>query len=83
MLSGPLAIGRQACAPPQQRTLQLTLSRHTVVAVDATVKGAKPLPKIYTDLQLSADDVHVCWSPGLDPLLTTVCVLVAVVCGGV
>lgn len=79
VLSGPLAIARQASAPPQQRSIQLTVTRHTLVVVDATVKGAKPLPKLYTDLQLSADDVNVCWSPGLDPILTTVCVFV---CGG-
>lgn len=52
--------------------MQLMVTRHTVVNVAATVKGAKPLPKLYTDLQLSADDVRVCWSPGLDPILTSV-----------
>ncbi|KAK9812398.1 hypothetical protein WJX73_007715 [Symbiochloris irregularis] len=67
VFSGPLAIARQVTALPRQYRRTMQVGRCWQAQIDVTVKGARPQPKIYTDLHGIVEGVSGCYGPGLEP----------------
>eukprot|EP00884_Botryococcus_braunii_P017348 jgi/Botrbrau1/4297/Bobra.0390s0036.1 len=71
-ISGTVAFGRQASAPPQteERWIRVTPSRRAQISV--ALKGTRPLVKAFTDLHVIANDSSSCFGNGLDPVIAVV-----------
>jgi hypothetical protein len=66
-ISGPLAVAQQATANAATATRRLGVGMHRTVPVAVNVRGCRAPFKLYTDVQIDADDLRVCFSPGFDP----------------
>ncbi len=71
-VAGAVAIGRQITAPPETYRRPWTVGQHHRVVMDVTVKGARALIKVYTDLRVVADLVEATYGPGLEPIIMQV-----------
>ena len=71
-VSGALIVARQVTAPPQQYSRRMAVGRSRSVEIAATVKGSRPLPKVYTDLTAAAEGPRVWYSTGLEPTIALV-----------
>lgn len=71
-VSGALIVARQVTAPPQQYPRRLAVGCSRSVEIAATVKGSRPLPKVYTDLTAAAEGPRVWYSMGLEPTIALV-----------
>ncbi|KAK9806263.1 hypothetical protein WJX72_007766 [[Myrmecia] bisecta] len=65
-LSGILAVGRQVTAPPQLYSRPIRVGRQRDVDIRVTVKGSRALVKVYTDLQVVAEQVSACYGIGME-----------------
>ena len=71
-VSGALIVARQVTAPSQQYPRRLAVGRSRSVEIAATVKGSRPLPKVYTDLTAAAEGPRIWYSMGLEPTIALV-----------
>ena len=68
-VAGAVGLGRQITAIPETYRRPWPVGQHHKVTMEVTVKGARALIKVYTDLRVTADLVEATYGPGLEPIL--------------
>lgn len=71
-VSGPVAVARQATAPPETYGRDVTVGRLRSARVSLPAKHARPLVKAFTDLRITAADVASTYGVGLEPTIALV-----------
>lgn len=71
-VSGPVALARQATAPPETYGRAIAVGRLSSARVALPAKHARPLVKAFTDLRVNAADVASTYGVGLEPTIALV-----------
>lgn len=68
-VSGTIMTGRQITAAPEQQLRAFRVGKWRSVEIPVSLKGSRALVKVYTDLDIEADDPKVWYNVGLEPII--------------
>jgi hypothetical protein len=69
IMTGKVALAKQATAPPETCARVLHVGMHYVKEMNVPLRGTCPPMKVFTDVSMQTDTSNVFFSPGLEPVL--------------
>jgi hypothetical protein len=69
IMTGKVALAKQATAAPETCARLLHVGRHHVKEINVPLRGTCSPVKIFTDVSIQTDSSNVFFSPGLEPVL--------------